>query len=99
METQEKYKSQIDELMEEIKGCRMGVKSKESIEHRLRGLKSHIKSNTPFVLKSFDEAMEKTVTEAKQSISGYIENKIRSTGIESLRGELNVKLEEDNGND
>jgi hypothetical protein len=41
---------------------------------------------------SFDEAMEKTVAEAKHSISNYFDHKIHSTGLEALRDGFKAEI-------
>ncbi len=41
-------------------------------------------------MKCFDESMEKRETEAKQNISNYINNKVTSLGIESLKNEFTL---------
>lgn len=77
----------IKKLQEKI---HRGITAKEAeeISHELRIIESHLKSNIPFVFDIFEEEMDNKIVEAKQSINGFIESKIMSMGIESLRGEL-----------
>jgi hypothetical protein len=42
-------------------------------------------ANLPFVQKSFNEAIDKTVTEAKSDIEAFVMNKVTSLGIEALK--------------
>lgn len=57
--------------------------------------KQEIESNMPFAFTQFQEQMDKTVTEAKAEIEGFIETKIRSAGLESIRGNLPALMESD----
>lgn len=91
-ETQSEYIERINELLSKLDG-NIGKKKVNEIKHDLEVLKSHIKSNTGFVMNCFNESMEKTVTEAKQSVAGYIDQKIYSLGAESFREELNISIE------
>lgn len=88
VDTQTEYLNKIDNILNKLEGT-IGKKKAEEITHDLRVLKSHISSNTNFVMKCFNEAMEKAVTEAKHSVSNYIDNKVHSMGIEAMRNELN----------
>ena len=90
-ETYVEYHKRLDEVMAKLDGA-IGKKKAAEIHHDLKVLKSHIKSNTNFVMTSFNESMEKTVTEAKQSISNYLDSKVQSLGIEAMRNELNISI-------
>lgn len=63
--------------------------------HKLRMVAQHINSNLPFVQKQFNEAMDKTVTEAKSEVESFVFNRVTSLGIEGLKTNL-LELE---GND
>jgi hypothetical protein len=91
-ETQGKYKKRIDGILELLEG-NVGKRKAAEIKHELEILKSHIGSNDNFVLKCFNEAMDKTVTEAKHSVANYIDHKVHSFGIEAMRKELNISIE------
>jgi hypothetical protein len=60
---------------------------------QLRMIKQDINSNLPFVQKSFNEQMDKTVLEAKGEIEAFVENKIHSAGLEHLKSEIKVITE------
>ena len=47
----------------------------------------------PFVQKSFNKAMDKTVHEAKGEVEAFVMNKVTSLGIEGLEKEM-LKLTE-----
>ncbi len=94
VETQQEYRAKIDAMIAKLDG-NIGKRKAADIKNDLEVLRSHISSNTNFVLKSFNEAMEKTVTEAKQSVSNYIENKIHTLGIEAMKDELNISIEKE----
>ena len=90
--TNTEYLNRIDEILKMLNG-NIGKRKENEISHELKVLKSHIGSNTSFVMKCFNESMDKSVTEAKRTISGYIDNKIHSLGIEGLRKELKISIE------
>lgn len=92
--TQENLKKRIDEILSKMEGT-MGVRKSNEIKHDLEILKNHISSNTNFVMTCFNEAMEDTVTEAKHSISNYIDHKVHSLGLDGLRKELNVSIDKE----
>lgn len=48
-------------------------------------LRQTIASNLPFINNSFTEQMEHTVKEAKGEVEAFVENTIRSCGIEAIR--------------
>lgn len=97
-ETQQEFLEKITNITDKLSDGKMGKKKLDEILFDLKVLKSHISSNTNFVLKSFNESMEKTVTEAKHSISNYIDNKIHKLGIESMRNELQIGIETGSSN-
>ena len=94
VDTQQEYRDKIDDIISKLDG-NIGKRKAAGIKHDLEVLRSHISSNTDFVLKSFNEAMENTVTEAKQSVANYIENKIHTLGIEAMKNELNISIEKE----
>lgn len=91
-DTQNNYKTRIDNIMSMLEGS-IGKRKASDIKKELQILKLHISSNTNFVMECFNEDMEKSVTEAKHSIASYIDHKVHSFGIESLRKEINVDIE------
>ena len=91
-DTHIEYKKRIDDILTLLDG-NIGKRKASEIKHELEVLKSHILSNTNFVMTCFNEAMEKSVTEAKHSIANYIDHKVHSLGIEGLRNELQISIE------
>ena len=73
---------------------------KKSERQELRSLADSIninlKSNLKFILQSFEEQMNETITEATGEIESFFENKIRSLGIESLQEKI-IELPNLNG--
>ncbi len=64
-------------------------KEKEVILAQLAKLKMNLEQNLPYMNTIFNEAMNKTVVEAKSEIDGFYESKIRSIGIKAIE-ELNL---------
>jgi len=93
-DTHLEYHKRINEILNLLDG-NISKKKANEIKFELEVLKSHIESNTNFVMTCFNEAMEKTVTEAKHSISNYIEHKVRCIGIEGLKNELSISIEKE----
>ena len=93
-ETQDEYKERIEGILSMLEG-NIGKRKANEIKHELEVLRSHIGSNTNFVLTCFNEAMEKSVTEAKHSIANYIDGKVHSLGIEAMREDLQMKIDND----
>lgn len=91
-DTHIEYEKRIDDILSLLDG-NIGKRKASEIKHELEVLKSHIASNTNFVMTCFNEAMEKSVTEAKHSIANYIDHKIYSLGIEGLRDELHISID------
>jgi len=56
--------------------------------HDIEMLVQDYQSNLPFVLESFERSMEKTVSAGKAEIEAYIENRIRSRGLEALTADF-----------
>jgi hypothetical protein len=88
------YEDKINNILEMMDGNIGKGKSKE-IKSKLGILKNHISRNTNYVMSCFNESMEKAVTEAKHSVSNYIDHKVHSFGIESMRKELEIKIEKE----
>lgn len=93
--TQSKYIERINSIIEMIQG-NIGKKKQEELIKELNILKSHMNSNTKFVVDSFKTEMERVISEAKSSISGYIDNKIYSTGLDFLKNEISNPLLSEN---
>ncbi len=93
-DTQKEFSKKIDEILSKLDG-NVGKRKKDEICHDLKILKSHLASNTKFVLDQFNESMEKTVAEAKHSISNYIDHKVTSLGLEGMREQLKIGIGEE----
>lgn len=91
-ETHEKYRNRIDAILSKLEG-NVGKRKANEIKHDLEILKTHMASNTNFVMSCFNEAMDKSVTEAKHSIANYIDHKVHSLGIEGIRKELQISID------
>jgi len=61
------------------------VTERKQIASLLHRIKMEIGSNVPYVHRQFDAAVDKTVTEAKGEIEAFLENKVRSLGLEAAR--------------
>ena len=59
-------------------------KEKEEILHNIAMLNQKVSSDMPFVHKSFNEQMDKTVKEAKNEIETYVNSTIHSLGMEKM---------------
>jgi len=90
-ETQQEYVNKILAIEKLLDG-NIGKKKVDEIKHSLQVLSRHITSNTDFVMNNFTEAMEDTVTEAKHSIAGYLDNKVHSLGLETLKDQLKIEM-------
>ena len=62
----------------------IGKADRELIINEISSLFTEIRSNIPFVSQQFLQSMENTITEAKSSFDAFVENKIRSAGMEAL---------------
>jgi len=67
------------------KGTRKELKE---ISVRLNNIVMQLQQNMPFIQSSFNEAMDKTVTEAKGEVEAFVQNRITSLGIEGLKNQL-----------
>jgi hypothetical protein len=92
------FKTKVDEVMDcmnqlidetESIGTQKAI-SKKDVSHllnRLKGIRQEIQSNMPFVAQSFSEHMGNVVSSAKIEFESFVEGKIRSVGLETLREE------------
>jgi hypothetical protein len=62
----------------------IGKGDRELILNEISSVFSTLENGIPFTNSQFIEAIEKTVTEAKSEIEAFVENKIRSAGLEAL---------------
>lgn len=64
------------------KGDRAFIKGR--IEHFLQ----EIRSNIPFYVEQFKEQMDKTVQEAKTEVEAFVDNRIRTLGLEAMKDQM-----------
>jgi hypothetical protein len=67
-------------------------KDREELISMAKMVAQQIDSNLPFVQKSFNEAMDKTVTEAKAEFEAAIDHKVYTLGLEALKDQITTKL-------
>ena len=67
-------------------------KEREYISNNIDRLLNIIGDHIPFIQKSFNEAMDKTVSEAKGEVEAFVMNKVTSLGLEKIN-ELNNIIE------
>lgn len=92
-EDMEEISSRSDALLDLAKDMLESKKAptkaeRERLYNMLAGLKQHLASNMPFIQSSFNEAMDKTVMEAKGEIEAFVHNKVNSLGIQGLQAEM-----------
>lgn len=66
---------------------KMSAKVRDSMRDVLRTLKAEMTSHFPFILKSLDEHMEKSVEKAKTDVHAYVLGEINRLGLAVMRGE------------
>lgn len=71
----------------------LGKKERAEIAKQLDLLVGHIHGGMPFIQSQFNEAMDKTVTEAKGEVEAFVNHKIHSLGIDALNTEILAALE------
>lgn len=72
----------------------VGATDKKAILDELAMIQQDIEQNLPYVHSTFREAMDKTATEAKAAVEAFVENKIRSAGLDALQGRPVIALPE-----
>jgi hypothetical protein len=70
----------------------IGKHDKELILKQIDALKMQIESSVPFMKKQWTEQLDKTVVEAKNEISAFLEDKIRTLGLEGYKKEIQKSL-------
>ena len=70
----------------------VGKHDRELILKQIDGLKMQIESNVPFMKKQWSEQLDKTVIEAKNEISAFLEDKIITFGLEGYKKEIQKSL-------
>jgi hypothetical protein len=72
---------QVEEARTEVDASGLPASKRRSISETLRQVAQHLRSNLPFVTKSFDEHVEKKVEKAKVEINAYMTTRIMSAGL------------------
>ena len=88
-----KMKRLVDDMADDFQAAETLLKAKQplkvserqQIAEVLRRIQQEIKSNVPFVQRQFNRSVDKTVTEAKGEIEAFLENKIRTLGLDAAR--------------
>lgn len=71
----------------------IGKKERAEIAKQLELLVGHIRCGMPFIQAQFNEALDKTVTEAKGEVEAFVNNKVHSLGIAALNSEVMQALD------
>jgi hypothetical protein len=87
----------FETLKQSINDLKVSNKVKEELQSQLFKVSRIMDDHIPFIQKSFNEQVDKTVLEAKVEVEAFVENKIRQTGLEALKNSnlLLTKSEED----
>jgi hypothetical protein len=70
----------------------IGKHDRELILKQLDQLKMQIESNVPFIKRQFTEQMDETVVEAKNEILNFLEDRIKTLGLEAHKREIQKAL-------
>lgn len=73
---------QAKDILENKKTVSKG--DRETILHELAMVQQEIHANMPFIMKMFNEQMDKSVSEAKAEVEAFTQNKLLSLGVEKL---------------
>lgn len=82
--TVESLEKQRDEIKSAV--SKLPKKVQEQVLGPIETAIREIASNTPFVMKSFDEHMEASIEKAKVEVNAYVTNTVMRAGLESLQG-------------
>ena len=63
-------------------------KEKQALIDSLKYAKMNIESNMPFVIKSFNENIDTTVSNAKAEVEGFVTQRITQMGIEGIKQQM-----------
>ncbi len=83
--TVDALKRQRDEIASAV--SKLSKKVQQDVLGPIERAIMEIGSNTPFVMKSFDEHMETSIEKAKVEVNAYVTNTITRAGLASLQGE------------
>lgn len=84
-----KYYTKINEIL--LKPS-IGKRDKEEIMNQLDHLRGSIAENVPFIKGRFTEQMDKTVIEAKAEVSAFIDNQLKTLGLEGFKEKLALEF-------
>ena len=70
----------------------IGKHDRELILKQIDGLKRQIDSNVPYMKKQWTEQLDQTVIEAKNEISAFLDDQIRTLGLEGYKKEIQKSL-------
>lgn len=85
----------IDELQQLVIKSGLSKTKQEAFNTELHRLTNNLTSSIPFIQKSHEEHLEKTVEKAKIEIHGYMTGQLAQLGVEALKGNLPLQLEYD----
>lgn len=81
-----KSAKQADELLSSSKP--MNKEQRQEIKNMLYKIHQDIASYMKFVNDSFNKQMDATITEAKGEVEAFVENKVRSLGLEAMQDQM-----------
>jgi hypothetical protein len=64
---------------------------------QIRRLKQQIASNMPFVARSFNEQMDRTVLEAKGEVEAFVQHRIITAGLDAIEGKRLLGIADGSG--
>lgn len=73
-------------------GTSVSQKKKDAVLSRLRQVQRTVGDSLPFMAKSFDEHMEKTIERAKTEVHGYVNSVIARAGLDAIAAGGQVPL-------
>lgn len=86
----------IERLQTYLKKNKLSKDDKQQMKFMFNELTQVVGGNIPFFEEMFEEQMDKTVTEAKGEIEAFINNAVTQTGLETLRKDGKMLLDEGN---
>jgi ElaB/YqjD/DUF883 family membrane-anchored ribosome-binding protein len=90
MDNSLKLIKEADEMLSSSKPItKAKMKELKSVLYKLN---QDLRSNLRFVMNSFNEQVQSSVTEAKSEVEAFVENKIRSAGLEHLKEQPQISL-------
>lgn len=80
--------SSLRSLSQEVEGMKLPVGKTKELKASIDRVLQELKSNLPFVAKSFDEHVERGVEAAKTEIHGYMTGVLTRAGLDALSGPI-----------